>query len=91
MRGAALRCAARLTLQLGAIAVQAEGHPTEFRKIEVLNLAGCVDHKAANFKPYYVKADNTKCVYSTPHGKRNSSSPSPARLEVGTAHRLDVK
>ena len=55
-------------LSEGYIAVQAEGHPTEFRKIEVLNLAGCMDQKATNFKPYYVKADNAKCVYQkTPH------------------------
>lgn len=47
----------------GFIALQAESHPTEFRKVEVLNLVGCLDKKAKNFKRYYVKADNTKCVY----------------------------
>lgn len=52
----------------GYIALQAESHPTEFRKVEVLNLVGCMDKKAANFKPYYVKADNTKCLYQNkPH------------------------
>jgi Domain of Unknown Function (DUF1080) len=50
-------------LSEGYIALQAESHPTEFRKVEVLNLVGCMDKKATNFKPYYVKADNTKCTY----------------------------
>ena len=47
----------------GFIALQAESHPAEFRKVEVLNLVGCMDKKAKNFKSYYVKPDNTKCVY----------------------------
>jgi Domain of Unknown Function (DUF1080) len=50
-------------LSEGYIALQAESHPTEFRKVEVLNLVGCMDKKASNFKPYYVKADNTKCTF----------------------------
>ena len=50
-------------LSEGYIALQAESHPTEFRKVEVLNLVGCMDKKAKNFKAYYVKADNTKCKY----------------------------
>jgi len=50
-------------LSEGYIALQAESHPTEFRKVEVLNLMGCTDRKAKNFKAYYVKPDNTKCVY----------------------------
>ena len=47
----------------GFIALQAESHPTEFRKVEVLNLVGCMDRKAKNFRRYYLKPDNTKCVY----------------------------
>lgn len=47
----------------GYIAIQAESAPTEFRKIEVLNLVGCMDKKAKNFKSYYVKPDNGKCRY----------------------------
>ena len=48
-------------LNEGFIALQAESHPTEFRKVELLNLVGCMDKKAKNFKPYFVKADNTQC------------------------------
>jgi len=47
----------------GYIAIQAESAPTEFRTIELLNLVGCMDKKAKNFKSYYVKADNGKCLY----------------------------
>jgi hypothetical protein len=47
----------------GYIALQAESAPTEFRKVELLNLVGCMDRKASNFKPYFVKADNASCKY----------------------------
>ena len=50
-------------LSEGYIAPQAESHPTEFRKVELLNLAGYMDKKASNFKPYFVKADNASCKY----------------------------
>ncbi len=50
----------------GYIALQAESHPTEFRKIEILNLSGCMDPKAANFKTYYVHRDDAACVYTAP-------------------------
>jgi hypothetical protein len=45
----------------GYISIQAESHPTEFRKIELLNLAGCMNPKAANFKSYYVQRDDSQC------------------------------
>jgi Domain of Unknown Function (DUF1080) len=47
----------------GYISLQGESHPTEFRKIEILNLSGCMDPKASNFKSYYVHAENTQCVF----------------------------
>ena len=43
----------------GYISIQAETAPIDFRKIELLNLEGCMDPKAKNYKPYYVK-DNPK-------------------------------
>lgn len=46
----------------GYIALQGESHPTEFRKIEVLNLEGCMDPKAKNYKSYYVK-NIGRCIY----------------------------
>jgi hypothetical protein len=50
-------------LKEGYIALQAESHPIDFRKIELLNLAGCKDPKAKNYKDYYIKADNSQCSY----------------------------
>ncbi len=50
-------------LSEGYISLQAESHPVEFRKVELLNLIGCMDPKAQNYKSYFVKADNTKCEY----------------------------
>jgi hypothetical protein len=48
-------------LTSGYIALQGEGHPMEFRRVELLNLAGCTDPKAANYRAYFVKADPASC------------------------------
>mgnify|MGYP000891910461 CR=1 FL=1 len=50
-------------LDHGSISLQSESHPVEFRKVELLNLKGCMDPKAKNYKSYYVKADNSACTY----------------------------
>ncbi|HAK75870.1 MAG TPA: DUF1080 domain-containing protein, partial [Runella sp.] len=50
-------------LDHGSISLQSESHPVEFRKVELLNLKGCMDPKALNFKSYYVKEDNSTCQY----------------------------
>ena len=50
-------------LKEGYIALQAESHPIDFKKIELLNLEGCTDKKAKNYKDYYVKSDNKQCRY----------------------------
>jgi hypothetical protein len=47
----------------GYISLQSESHPIEFRKVELLELKGCKDPKAKNYKSYYVKADNGSCLY----------------------------
>ena len=47
----------------GYISIQAETHPIDFKSIELLNLCGCTDPKAKNYKSYYVKADTSSCVY----------------------------
>ena len=47
----------------GYIALQAETGPTDFRKVELLNLEGCTDPKAVNYKTYLVKADLSRCRY----------------------------
>ena len=50
-------------LDEGYISLQGESHPVEFRKVELLNLAGCMDPKAANYKSYYVKSESAECRY----------------------------
>lgn len=47
----------------GSISLQSESHPIEFRKVEIMVLEGCIDPKAKNYKSYYVKSDNSKCIY----------------------------
>jgi hypothetical protein len=51
-------------LRGGSISLQSESHPVEFRKVELLNLAGCMDPKAVNYKPWYIKAENHLCQYT---------------------------
>jgi len=50
-------------LSAGYIALQAETGPTDFRKVEVLNLEGCTDPKAKTYKSYYVKSNPGACRY----------------------------
>ncbi len=47
----------------GSISLQSESHPVEFRKVELLELEGCMDPEAKNYKSYYVKPANERCVY----------------------------
>jgi hypothetical protein len=47
----------------GTISLQSESHPIEFRKVELLDLVGCTDPKAKNYKSYFEKADPGSCRY----------------------------
>lgn len=47
----------------GSISLQSESHPVDFRKVELLDLEGCMDPKAKNYKSYFVKAGNGRCKY----------------------------
>jgi hypothetical protein len=47
----------------GYISIQAETAPADFRKIELVNLEGCTDKKASNFKSYIVKSNPKTCRY----------------------------
>jgi len=47
----------------GFISIQSETHPIDFKSIALLNLCGCMDKKAKNYKSYFVKADNSTCIY----------------------------
>jgi hypothetical protein len=48
----------------GYISLQSESHPIDFRKVELLNLAGCTDKAAINYKSYYVKAVPEECKFA---------------------------
>jgi Domain of Unknown Function (DUF1080) len=45
----------------GYISIQAETAPVDFRKIELLNLEGCMDKSATNFKAYFVRNNPAAC------------------------------
>lgn len=47
----------------GYIALQAESHPVDFKKINLLDLCGCMDKKAKNYKSYYIKDKPEACKY----------------------------
>ncbi|MEM6700111.1 MAG: DUF1080 domain-containing protein [Bacteroidota bacterium] len=47
----------------GYIALQAESHPIDFKNIELLDLCGCMDEQAKNYKSYYVKDKKKACIY----------------------------
>lgn len=53
-------------LDSGYIALQGESHPVDFRKVELLDLSGCMDRSASNYKTYYVKSVPQRCVYAAP-------------------------
>jgi hypothetical protein len=45
----------------GYISLQAETAPIDFRKVELLNLEGCMDRRSATYKSYFVKANPAMC------------------------------
>jgi hypothetical protein len=45
----------------GYIALQSEGSPLEFRRVAILDLTGCMDPAASNYKSYYVNNDASAC------------------------------
>ena len=47
----------------GYISLQAESHPIDFKNIELLNLCGCMDKSAKNYRPYFVKHVENECKY----------------------------
>lgn len=51
-------------LESGYISLQSEGHPLQFRRVELLNLKGCMDSTATNFKPWFVESDSAACTYN---------------------------
>lgn len=50
-------------LEQGTICLQSESHPVQFQKVELLNLMGCMDVKAKNYRKRFVKNDTKSCRY----------------------------
>jgi hypothetical protein len=50
-------------LTSGSISLQSESHPVDFRKVELLDLTGCRDPKARNYKRYAVRDAPGACQY----------------------------
>ena len=47
----------------GYLALQSESHPIDVRKIELLDLEGCMDSKAKNYRKYFVHSMPKTCTY----------------------------
>ena len=47
----------------GYLALQSESHPIDVRKIELLDLEGCMDPKAKNYRRYFVHSLAKSCTY----------------------------
>ena len=47
----------------GYIALQSESHPIQFRRVEILNLKGCMDPAASNYRPWHVEPDPASCTF----------------------------
>jgi hypothetical protein len=45
----------------GYISLQAETAPTDFRKVELLNLEGCTDSRSRSYRSYIVKSNPAMC------------------------------
>lgn len=56
-----LRVDAGTPLKEGYLSVQAEGTSTQFRKLEVLELTGCMDQTKTAYRTYFVKNDPAAC------------------------------
>ena len=50
-------------ITIGSISLQAETAEIDFRKVELLDLEGCTDPKASNYKRYFVKSNPGACQY----------------------------
>lgn len=53
-----------MALTSGTISLQSESHPVEFRRVEILNLAGCTDARAINYRWWYEHSEPETCVYN---------------------------
>jgi hypothetical protein len=48
-------------LGAGYISLQSESHPVQFRRVELLNLKGCMQSSSPGFRGWYVEPDPSTC------------------------------
>ena len=48
-------------LNEGYISLQSESHPVQFRRVEILNLEGCMDPESMRFRAWFVEPDPAAC------------------------------
>ncbi len=63
----------------GYLALQSESHPIEFRRVEILDLEGCLDPEASNYQDYVVRARPGACRYADA-----AEAPSPPTISAST-------
>ena len=45
----------------GYISLQSESHPIQFRRVELLDLEGCMDERSPSYRPWFVEPDPAAC------------------------------
>lgn len=50
-------------LSSGYVSLQSESAPIQFRRVAVLNLRGCMNPEAENYKSYFVEPDPEACTF----------------------------
>ena len=78
-------------LTQGYIAIQAESHPYRFRKIELLDLEGCMDPKSPAYRSFFVKSRPSACTVpsGTAAGQGLPEGLSLERTAAGYAFRCE--
>ncbi len=64
-------------LKEGYVVIQAESAPVLFRKIDLLDLVGCMDKTKAAYRTYFVKDDPEACKVTTAR-----AAPRPVRFDL---------
>lgn len=76
-------------LKEGYLSVQAEGTSTQFRKLEILDLVGCMDRNSPAYRSYFVKHNAAACVGTAIGGNARETAATLAVKLRGNALVLD--
>lgn len=70
-------------LKSGYIAIQAETHPYKFRKLELLDLEGCMDKSSPAYRTYFVKSNPALCAGTSANPHRAMPQGADLKRETG--------